>query len=140
MGKRIVYLLLSALVFVRPQAVHADELQRTLLILKINPNGKIDKNKDRKNPRKNSAYIPFQALYDKNYIYVVSRISISEAHIISTYGLKNDNGEKVSEGVLSVASGSEQKISISSLPDGEYKLEVTLGEQTYEGNFGIGEQ
>ena len=140
MGKNIVYLLLSVLAFASPMTVHADELQRTLLILNIHPNGKIDKNNERNNPRKSSAYIPLQASYDENYIYVASRISITDAHIISTYSLKNDNGEKVSEGVLSVASGEEQKISISSLPDGEYKLEVTLGEQTYEGNFGIGEQ
>lgn len=78
------------------------------------------------------AYIPFQTSYDTHYIYVSSRTSI-----FGTYKIKDNGEEALAEGVLTVTPGNRQTINISTLPEGEYTLEMTIGEQTFEGSFYI---
>ena len=93
---------------------------------------KIDKSGVFGKPQKSSAYIPFQTSYDTHYIYVSSRTSI-----FGTYKIKDNGEEALAEGVFTVTPGNRQTINITTLPEGEYTLEMTIGEETLEGNFCI---
>ena len=89
----------------------------------------------KRNPilQKSPAYIPIQASYDTHYIYVSSQTGV-----FGKYTVVDGNEEKAMEGEFSTTSGIEQKINISSLPEGDYTLQVTIGEQTLEGDFHVG--
>ena len=94
----------------------------------------IDKENDWNTPQKSPAYIPLQASYDTHYIYVSSQTSV-----FGKYMVVDGNDEKALEGGFNTNSNVEQKIDISSLPEGDYTLQVTIGEQTLEGDFHVGE-
>lgn len=128
----IALMLLAVLALSTPTNLMANEKDIQYIIsLQLSQNG-IDPDKSYLPHQRTPAYIPIQASYDTYYIYVSSKMSIS-----GTYKIIDASETKVSEGIVSTTSTTEQKINISSLSEGEYKLQLLVGDQTYEGTFCI---
>ena len=134
MRKIVTCLLLSASALLNPIITKAADERKTDLALNIQYGDVVDKENDWNTPRKSPAYIPIQASYDTHYIYVSSQASISGKYVVV-----DSNDGKALEGVFATTPGEERKININSLSEGDYKLEVTLGELTLEGDFHVGE-
>lgn len=134
MRKIVTCLLLSVSALLNPIITNAADNDKMILILHFQRYADIDPDKQTPIVQKSPAYIPLQASYDTHYIYVSSQASISGKYVV-----ENSSGEKALEGVFTTTPVEEQKINISSLPEGEYKLKVTLGELTLEGDFNVGE-
>lgn len=99
--------------------------------LQLSQNG-IDPKDSQIPHQRTPALIPIHASYDTHYVYVSSMTCVC-----GTYKIIDASETKVSEGIVSTSSSIEQKIKISSIPEGEYKLQLVVGEQTYEGSFCI---
>lgn len=132
MRKIVTCILLSASALLNPIITNAADERNTDLILNIQYGDVVDKENDWNCPRKSPTYIPIQATYDTHYIYVSSQASIS-----GKYEVSDGDDVKALEGTFAITPGEEGKINISSLPEGEYKLKVTLGGLTLEGDFHV---
>lgn len=103
---------------------------RTNIILGIQQWSNIDPNTEKPILRKSPIYIPIEATFDMEYLYIKSLENIS-----CTYRIINANNLKSVEGILSIVQNCEKRIDITSLPEGEYKIEFAVGEYIFEGHF-----
>ena len=132
MRKIVTCLLLLASALLNPIITNAADNDKVILILHFPKYSDIDPDEGCPILQKSPIHIPLQASYDTHYIYVSSQASISGKYVVA-----NSNEGMALEGIFTATPGEEQKINISSLPEGEYKLKVMFGELTLEGDFNV---